>query len=80
MTVKIEHSDSGDQLATYLITQPNSNKYLAYEGDADYEGNTLKFHHIDGMYSYCTTLEDEVVHLPATSLVTVIRPLDEEDK
>ena len=37
MTVKIEHSENGNQLATYLITQSNGDKYLAYEGDADYE-------------------------------------------
>ena len=45
----------------------------------NYEGNTLKFHHIDGMYSYCTTLDDEVVHLAAMALVTVIKTLNEED-
>lgn len=28
-------------------------------------GQVIKFHHVDGMYSYCTTLDKEVVHLAA---------------
>jgi hypothetical protein len=29
------------------------------------KGEVFKFHHIDGMYSYCHDEEGNVVHLPA---------------
>lgn len=32
--------------------------------------NVLFFDHLDGMYSYCTTLDNEVVHLSASATVT----------
>jgi len=35
----------------------------------------LNFHHIDGMYSYCTDDNDNVFHLRADTLVTVIGKL-----
>ena len=35
-------------------------------------GEILKFHHIDGMYSYCQNEEGEVVHLPAWSEVEYV--------
>lgn len=33
------------------------------------EGDELNFHHIDGMYSYCTTDSGKVVHVAAWTLV-----------
>lgn len=35
-------------------------------------GDILQFHHIDGMYSYCTNKDGEVVHLAAWAEVEVI--------
>lgn len=35
-------------------------------------GIVLWFDHLDGMYSYCTTLTGDVVHLGATTLVSVL--------
>jgi hypothetical protein len=31
------------------------------------------FDHIDGMYSYCLDVDDNIVHLMATTLVTPLR-------
>lgn len=36
------------------------------------EGQELNFHHIDGMYSYCTTDSGEVVHLAAWAEVELL--------
>ena len=36
------------------------------------EGEELNFHHIDGMYSYCTTDCGKIVHVAAWTLVEVI--------
>jgi len=36
--------------------------------------HVLNFHHIDGMYSYCTTNNGEVVHLAAWEEVVVLGP------
>ena len=36
------------------------------------EGEELNFHHIDGMYSYCTRDNGEVVHLLAWAEVKFI--------
>lgn len=33
------------------------------------EGDELNFHHIDGMYSYCTTDTGKIVHIAAWTLV-----------
>ena len=35
-------------------------------------GQMIKFHHIDGMYSYCKTVDGDVVHLPAWTEVEVL--------
>jgi len=32
----------------------------------------IKFHHIDGMYSYCTDADGQVVHIPAWQEVEVV--------
>lgn len=32
--------------------------------------SVLFFDHLDGMYSYCTTLDHKVVHLSASAMVT----------
>ena len=36
------------------------------------DGDLLNFHHIDGVYSYCTNADKEVVHLVAWAEVEVI--------
>lgn len=40
---------------------PNTKIKLKCDG----EESKLLFHHIDGMYSYCTNDKDEVVHIAA---------------
>lgn len=45
------------------------------DGEAVLEGEVVMFHHIDGMYSYCTNEEGQVVHLKAWTEVS--RVLDE---
>ena len=35
------------------------------------DGMELEFKHIDGMYSYCVTKDNKVVHLQACTDVTV---------
>lgn len=35
-------------------------------------GEAVKFHHIDGMYSYCHDKNHNVVHLPAWQEVEVV--------
>ncbi len=35
------------------------------------DGEVVNFHHIDGMYSYCTTNSGDVVHLAAWTDVEV---------
>ena len=34
-------------------------------------GQMIKFHYVDGMYSYCKTVDGDVVHLPAWTEVEV---------
>jgi hypothetical protein len=35
----------------------------------------VKFHHIDGMYSYCTTPDGQVTHLVASTEVEIIQTI-----
>ena len=42
----------------------------------DVNGVKLFFDHLDGMYSYCITMNNEVVHIGAT---TVVRPLRKKE-
>ena len=37
------------------------------------DGVVLNFHHIDGMYSYCTDDEDNVIHLSASIEVEILK-------
>jgi hypothetical protein len=36
-------------------------------------GAVLKFHHIDGMYSYCTNENGDVYHIGATEEVEIVK-------
>lgn len=41
------------------------------------ENHILHFHHLDGMYSYCTLEDGDIVHLAACSEVEIIpKPQD----
>lgn len=37
-------------------------------------GEVIKFGHIDGMYSYCTSLEGNTVHPKAWTEVEIVNP------
>jgi hypothetical protein len=37
-------------------------------------GEPVKFHHIDGMYSYCHDMYGNVVHMPAWQEVAITEP------
>jgi hypothetical protein len=41
-------------------------------------GEIINFHHVDGMYSYCTTWKKEACHISASAEVEVIGPIKEE--
>ena len=43
-------------------------------------GRELDFHHIDGMYSYCTDSEGKPQHIAAWSDVEVLGPYKEKPK
>lgn len=36
----------------------------------------IRFHHLDGMYSYCTDIAGEVVHLKAWTEVEIVENQD----
>ncbi len=38
------------------------------------DGTPINFEHIDGMYSYCTTTQGDVVHIGASTEVTLEDP------
>ena len=42
------------------------------------DGEVVNFHHIDGMYSYCTTDSGDVVHLAAWTDVEVVDEFDSD--
>lgn len=37
------------------------------------DNNVIFFHHIDGMYSYCRNMQDEVVHLESWAEVVPLQ-------
>lgn len=41
------------------------------------EAQLINFHHIDGMYSYCTDMSGNVVHLKAWTDVEPIGPIND---
>jgi hypothetical protein len=41
-------------------------------------GNALDFHHIDGMYSYCTDRTGKVHHIAAWADVEILGPYEDE--
>ena len=49
----------------------NSKFKIIDDGDIAYE-EIYHLHHIDGMYSYCTTKDKEVVHISASAEVEVV--------
>ena len=38
----------------------------------EFTGEEFLFHHIDGMYSYCTTQSGDVVHISASTDVEIV--------
>lgn len=42
------------------------------------DGTELNFHHIDGMYSYCTTDAGEVVHIATWAVVELVEEKQDE--
>jgi hypothetical protein len=53
-----------EQLPVRELYKVKPRSYIQIENDV------LFFDHIDGMYSYCLTLADEIVHLAAWTEVT----------
>jgi hypothetical protein len=53
-----------------LYEVPKNSRILVEGDDANEE---LNFHHIDGMYSYCTRDDGTVVHLAAWTEVEIVR-------
>ena len=43
------------------------------------KGETLKFYHIDGMYSFCKNFKDEIVHIAAWTEVEVIGAFEKNE-
>lgn len=46
---------------------------LATNGDVAYAGEVLRFHHVDGMYSYCEDLDGNVLHPAAWTEVELVK-------
>ena len=40
------------------------------------QGEILKFHHIDGMYSYCQRQDGSICHVPAWQEVEIVLDTD----
>jgi hypothetical protein len=40
-------------------------------------GTVLNFHHIDGMYSYCTDEDGKVHHIAAWADVEIVQPYEQ---
>jgi len=53
-----------------LYNVPNNTKIRLK--DALFEDEILLFHHIDGMYSYCTDMSGGVIHLAAWTEVDIV--------
>lgn len=51
-----------------LFDVPKNTKITLREGDCELK---LLFHHIDGMYSYCTNHKGTVIHLAAWTEVEI---------
>ena len=65
--VDINDWDKQDPIPLYSVP----NKSYVQVGDV-----TLFFDHIDGMYSYCMTAANEVVHLSASAIVIPLKRKD----
>ena len=69
MISEIDINDWEKQDPIPLYSVPN--KSYVQVGDV-----TLFFDHIDGMYSYCMTAANEVVHLSASAIVVPLKRKD----
>jgi hypothetical protein len=65
--VDINDWDKQDPIPLYSVP----NKSYIQVGDV-----TLFFDHIDGMYSYCMTAANEVIHLSASAIVVPLKRKD----
>jgi len=65
--IDINDWDKQDPIPLYSVP----NKSYVQVGDV-----TLFFDHIDGMFSYCITSTNEVVHLSASALVVPLKRKD----
>jgi hypothetical protein len=44
------------------------------------DGTVLNFHHIDGMYSYCTDKDGKVHHIAAWADVEIVHPYEQKQE
>jgi len=65
--IDINDWDKQDPIPLYSVP----NKSYVQVGD-----ETLFFDHIDGMFSYCITAANEVVHLSASAIVIPLKRKD----
>lgn len=65
--VDINDWEKQDPIPLYSVP----NKSYVQVGDV-----TLFFDHIDGMYSYCMTAANEVIHLSASAIVVPLKRKD----